>query len=51
VGRFEGKWLRGVKAEWFSIFKKTFKPEFEFKHSKTCYSMYATVNSYISLIN
>jgi hypothetical protein len=26
-----------------------FKHEFEFKHEKQCYGMYATVNSYISL--
>jgi hypothetical protein len=39
----------------FQIFKTTqtneFKQRFEFKHSKQCTSMYATVNSYISLIN
>jgi hypothetical protein len=39
----------------FQNFKTTqtneFKPRFEFKHSKQCTSMYATVNSYISLIN
>jgi hypothetical protein len=38
-----------------SIFKtiqtNEFKQEFEFKHSKQCTSMYATVNSYISLFN
>jgi hypothetical protein len=28
-----------------------FKQEFEFKHSKQCTGMYATVNSYISLFN
>jgi hypothetical protein len=28
-----------------------FKQGFEFKHSKRCTNMYATVNSYISLIN
>jgi hypothetical protein len=35
----------------FQIFKTTqtneFKQRFEFKHSKQCTSMYATVNSYI----
>jgi hypothetical protein len=39
----------------FQIFKTTqtteFKQRFEFKHSKQCTIMYATVNFYISLIN
>jgi predicted Fe-S protein YdhL (DUF1289 family) len=46
---------RREKGKGFQISKSTqaneFKPRFEFNHSKQCTSMYATVNSYISLIN
>jgi hypothetical protein len=46
---------RGGKKEGLKISKSTqaneFKPRFELNHSKQCTSMYATVNSYISLIN
>jgi hypothetical protein len=52
---------KGRKGEWreegnlFKFSKTTqtneFKQRFEFKHSKQCTSMYATGNSYISLIN
>jgi hypothetical protein len=45
----------GKRKKGFQFSKSTqaneFKPRFEFKHSKQCTSMYATVNSYISLIN
>jgi hypothetical protein len=43
------------KGNLFKFSKTTqtneFKQRFEFKHSKQCTSMYATGNSYISLIN
>jgi hypothetical protein len=43
------------EGEGFQISKPTqaneFKQRFEFKESKQCTSMYATGNSYISLIN
>jgi hypothetical protein len=43
------------KGNFFKFSKTTqtneFKQRFEFKHSKQCTSMYATGNSYISLIN
>jgi hypothetical protein len=45
----------GKKRKAFQISKTTqaneFKQKFEFKHSKQCTSMYATGNSYISLLN
>jgi hypothetical protein len=53
-------WAKRREREWreeenLFIFKTTqtneFKQRFEFKHSKQCTSMYAIVNSYISLIN
>jgi hypothetical protein len=51
----ERKRRKEGKGKRFLNFKSTqaieFKQRFEFKHSKQCTSMYATVNSYISLIN
>jgi hypothetical protein len=48
-----GGWSEKRKP--FQFLKPTqtneFKQKFEFKHSKQCTSMYATGNSYISLIN
>jgi hypothetical protein len=45
--------IEGGKGEGFPFYKNTqtieFKQEFEFNHSKQWTSMYATVNSYISL--
>jgi hypothetical protein len=52
---WKGKGGRREKGKKFLNFKSTqaieFKQRFEFKHSKQCTRMYATVNSYISLIN
>jgi hypothetical protein len=54
LGQKKRKRVEGGR-EPFQLFKTTqtneFKQRFEFKHSKQCTSMYATVNSYISLIN
>jgi hypothetical protein len=53
AGKEKGE--RREKGKGFQISKSTqaneFKPRFELNHSKQCTSMYATVNSYISLIN
>jgi hypothetical protein len=52
----KGRKRKGLLSSFFLIPFKTskqfeFKPRFEFNHSKQCTSMYAKVNSYISLIN
>jgi hypothetical protein len=46
---WKGKGGRREKEKGFQISKST--QANEFKHSKQCTSMHATVNSYISLIN
>jgi hypothetical protein len=46
-GEGKGKGFNFLKFSQASEFKQGF----EFKHSKRCTNMYATVNSYISLIN
>jgi hypothetical protein len=50
----EEKGEKREQGKGFQISKSTqaneFKPRFEFNHSKQCTSMYATVNSYISLL-
>jgi hypothetical protein len=52
---WKGKGGRREKEKCFQISKSTqaneFNQRFEFKHSNQCISMYAIVNSYISLIN
>jgi hypothetical protein len=55
LGQKEKRRVEEIKEKLF-IFKKNiqtneFKQKFEFKHSKQCTSMYATGNSYISLLN
>jgi hypothetical protein len=50
-GRRVGRWFRNLRV-WFlkRIQTKEFKLEFEFQQPKQCSNMYATFNSYISLI-